>query len=301
MLGRDRFGKKPLYYWCSTDALVVRERDQGVLRTPPFPAADPRAIPAYLTFGYVPTPSTFLRGHPQPAARARAHARSRRGAPGRPLLGARAPVRRRRRAWAVTGLGCRRGPAPPDRCGEPELVSDRPARGVPERGDRLERGGRRDGTPERRTVTTFTIGFDDRDGYGRAPVRSSGCRALRDRPPRVRSRSECRRAGRAPRVASTTSRSAIRARSNLPPQRADARPRHRRALRRLRDELFGGLRALRRGVCGGAIRARAWAVARGRSPRAALVPPAALHGRVGNAQPSRRRRRTGCRRRTSGG
>ena len=40
----------------------------------------PGAIPAYLTFGYVPDAAHVLRGHPQPPARARAHLRARRRA-----------------------------------------------------------------------------------------------------------------------------------------------------------------------------------------------------------------------------
>ena len=32
VLGRDRVGKKPLYYWCSRRPARVRERDQGAVR-----------------------------------------------------------------------------------------------------------------------------------------------------------------------------------------------------------------------------------------------------------------------------
>jgi asparagine synthase (glutamine-hydrolysing) len=63
MLGRDRFGKKPLYYWSSPDTLVFASEIKGVLAHPEVPRElDADAIPAYLTFGYVPTPRTFFAG-----------------------------------------------------------------------------------------------------------------------------------------------------------------------------------------------------------------------------------------------
>jgi asparagine synthase (glutamine-hydrolysing) len=63
ILGRDRVGKKPLYYWASADAFVFASEIKAVLAHPAVPRElDPRAIPAYLTFGYVPTPRTFFAG-----------------------------------------------------------------------------------------------------------------------------------------------------------------------------------------------------------------------------------------------
>jgi asparagine synthase (glutamine-hydrolysing) len=63
ILGRDRFGKKPLYYWWSGDVLVFASEIKGVLAHPGVPRElDAMAIPAYLTFGYVPTPRTFYAG-----------------------------------------------------------------------------------------------------------------------------------------------------------------------------------------------------------------------------------------------
>jgi asparagine synthase (glutamine-hydrolysing) len=64
VLGRDRVGKKPLYYW-QDDAgtLVFASEIKGVLAHPLVPRElDAGAIPAYLTFGYVPTPRTFYDG-----------------------------------------------------------------------------------------------------------------------------------------------------------------------------------------------------------------------------------------------
>lgn len=63
VLGRDRVGKKPLYYWSSSEALVFGSEIKAVLAHPAVTRElDDAAIPAYLTFGYVPTPNTFFRG-----------------------------------------------------------------------------------------------------------------------------------------------------------------------------------------------------------------------------------------------
>src|SRR4051812_26200679 len=62
-LGRDRVGKKPLYYWRSASTFVFASEIKGVLSHPAVPCdLDERAISAYLTFGYVPTPHTFFAG-----------------------------------------------------------------------------------------------------------------------------------------------------------------------------------------------------------------------------------------------
>src|SRR4051794_28802623 len=63
ILGRDRVGKKPLHYWHSASAFVFASEIKGVLAHPEVPRElDERAISAYLTFGYVPTPHTFFAG-----------------------------------------------------------------------------------------------------------------------------------------------------------------------------------------------------------------------------------------------
>src|SRR5579864_5461156 len=63
VLGRDRLGKKPLYYWSSPDTFVFASEIKGVLAHPDVPCQlNERAISAYLTFGYVPTPETFFAG-----------------------------------------------------------------------------------------------------------------------------------------------------------------------------------------------------------------------------------------------
>src|SRR3954468_15163811 len=62
-IGRDRLGKKPLFYWHSGDRFVFASEIKGLFADSAVPRRlDPSAIPAYLTFGYVPTPRTFFDG-----------------------------------------------------------------------------------------------------------------------------------------------------------------------------------------------------------------------------------------------
>lgn len=62
-LGRDRLGKKPLFYSALPGTLVFASEIKAVLAHPAVVRElDPDALPAYLTFGYVPTPRTFFRG-----------------------------------------------------------------------------------------------------------------------------------------------------------------------------------------------------------------------------------------------
>jgi len=63
VLGRDRFGKKPLYYWTDGRRLVFGSEIKAVVADAGVPRRlDDEAIDAYLTFGYVPTPRTFYAG-----------------------------------------------------------------------------------------------------------------------------------------------------------------------------------------------------------------------------------------------
>jgi asparagine synthase (glutamine-hydrolysing) len=62
VLGRDRFGKKPLYYADCATAFVFGSEIKAVLAHPAVPRdLDEDALAAYLSFGYVPTPRTFYR------------------------------------------------------------------------------------------------------------------------------------------------------------------------------------------------------------------------------------------------
>ena len=63
VLGRDRLGKKPIYYWYEGNTLVFASEIKALLAHPVVPRRlDSEALPGYLTFGYVPTPRTFFEG-----------------------------------------------------------------------------------------------------------------------------------------------------------------------------------------------------------------------------------------------
>lgn len=60
---RDRAGKKPLYYWSGPNTFVFGSEIKAVLAHPDVPRRmNAEALPAYLTFGYVPSPRTFYEG-----------------------------------------------------------------------------------------------------------------------------------------------------------------------------------------------------------------------------------------------
>lgn len=63
VLGRDRAGKKPLYYWSNGDSFAFASEIKALFSSGMVPRdLDESAIPAYLMFGYVPTPRTIFRG-----------------------------------------------------------------------------------------------------------------------------------------------------------------------------------------------------------------------------------------------
>lgn len=63
VLGRDRLGKKPLYYWAHGESFVFGSEIKSVLAHPSVSAeVSPDAISAYLSFGYVPSPRTIYDG-----------------------------------------------------------------------------------------------------------------------------------------------------------------------------------------------------------------------------------------------
>jgi asparagine synthase (glutamine-hydrolysing) len=63
IIGRDRVGKKPLYYFFDGARLVFGSEIKSIFADESVPRRlDQEAIPAYLTFGYVPTPRTFFEG-----------------------------------------------------------------------------------------------------------------------------------------------------------------------------------------------------------------------------------------------
>lgn len=60
VLARDRPGKKPLYYYREGPTVVFASEIKGILQHPGVDRAlNPRAVPLYLTYGYVPSPETF--------------------------------------------------------------------------------------------------------------------------------------------------------------------------------------------------------------------------------------------------
>jgi asparagine synthase (glutamine-hydrolysing) len=60
ILARDRPGKKPLYYAQEGSTVVFGSEVKSILRHPMVDGRlNPRAVPLYLTFGYVPCPHTF--------------------------------------------------------------------------------------------------------------------------------------------------------------------------------------------------------------------------------------------------
>ncbi len=63
VLGRDRLGKKPLYYWTGPARFVFASEIKALMAHPWVGRQlQPGAIDAYLTFGYVPSPRTFFAG-----------------------------------------------------------------------------------------------------------------------------------------------------------------------------------------------------------------------------------------------
>jgi asparagine synthase (glutamine-hydrolysing) len=63
VLGRDRLGKKPLYYWYDGSTLVFGSEIKAVIAHPDVPSQlAPDVLSTYLGLGYVPTPRTFYDG-----------------------------------------------------------------------------------------------------------------------------------------------------------------------------------------------------------------------------------------------
>jgi asparagine synthase (glutamine-hydrolysing) len=61
LMARDRLGKKPLYYYQDDNHLIFASEIKAILAHPAVHAqVNPRVMPLYLTYGYVPGPSTFF-------------------------------------------------------------------------------------------------------------------------------------------------------------------------------------------------------------------------------------------------
>jgi asparagine synthase (glutamine-hydrolysing) len=171
VLGRDRVGKKPLFYWSGNGRLVFGSEVKVLFADPQVPRRLHRgAIPAYLTFGYVPTPRTFFEGvHSLP--------------PGHVLTfepGAMPVVERYWEPPLVAGNGFTRLHGRSDaaarevrshleRAVERRLISDVPLGAFLSGGiDSSTVVGIMAGLLDDR-VQTFTIGFEDREGFDERP------------------------------------------------------------------------------------------------------------------------------------
>lgn len=63
LLARDRFGKKPLYYFLDGSRLLFASEVKSILADPSVPRQlDPEALSAYLSLGYVPSPACIFKG-----------------------------------------------------------------------------------------------------------------------------------------------------------------------------------------------------------------------------------------------
>ena len=170
VLGRDRVGKKPLYYWHGDGTLVFGSELKAVLAAPEVPRTlENGAISAYLTFGYVPTPRTFFAGVQSLP-------------PGHVLTFEPGGVPRVERYWRPPLVG--KGPSRLERSEDDaarevralltdavsrRLISDVPLGAFLSGGiDSSAIVGMMAGLMDQ-PVETFTIGFDDRDGFDERP------------------------------------------------------------------------------------------------------------------------------------
>ena len=168
-LGRDRLGKKPLYYWSGPDTFVFASEIKGVLAHPAVSCQlDERALSAYLTFGYVPTPFTFYDGiRSLPPA----HTLSLESG-GQPRL-ERYWQLERQAADAVLDIGLEEAAAETraqlERAIRRRLIADVPLGAFLSGGIDSSAIVALMASVIGEPVKTFTIGFDDRDGFDERP------------------------------------------------------------------------------------------------------------------------------------
>jgi len=63
LLARDRFGKKPLYYWTNGRQLLFGSEIKAILADPSVPREiSPDSLSAYLSLGYIPCPASIFKG-----------------------------------------------------------------------------------------------------------------------------------------------------------------------------------------------------------------------------------------------
>lgn len=168
VLGRDRLGKKPLYYHSDGVHLAFASELKALLAHPGVPRRmNETALPDYLTFGYVATPDTFYADIKSlPPGHVLVHE------PGRPP--------ELKRYWRLETAGRRAGPtrmraaAPRVRAELRAAIHRRLIADVP-LGAFLSGGVDSSSVVALmselvdRPVATFTIGFDDQEGYDERP------------------------------------------------------------------------------------------------------------------------------------
>ncbi len=283
VLARDRFGKKPLYYFHDGRRLVFGSEIKSVLAHPHVPRelrAD--VIPDYLTFGYVPTPDTFYAGIQSVP-------------PGHVLVASTDGEVRLERYWGPRWPGARRrrgarrrharragrrGPPPAARRRQRRLVADVPLGAFLSGGIDSSAVVGLMSELQAAPVQDVHDRLRGRRRLRRAAVRASRRRASRHRAHGVRRQARRRRAARAPRLAPRPAVRRLERAADVPAQRADQPARDRRAVRRRRRRAVRRLRALRRRARARALRARR---AAGRAQRAGRA-------RRGRARAARRSR-----------
>src|SRR3954468_15176588 len=177
VLGRDRLGKKPLYYFFRDGAFVFGSELKAVLAHPAVPRElDSEAIAPYLSFGYVPSPRTIYAG-------------IRSVPPGCVLTVEDGSEPRIERYWQTP----RRSPSDPDLSYDEAVVEtrDRLRGAVAKRlisdvplGAFLSGGIDSSAVVAAmaevsdRPVETFTIGFDDTEGFDERPYAKTVAQAF---------------------------------------------------------------------------------------------------------------------------
>ncbi len=172
VLGRDRLGKKPLYYWCSGGRLVFGSEIKALFADPCGAApARPRRDPRLPDLRLRPDPAHVLRRRAQPPAGPRAHLRARGRAARSSATGSRrspawtaCPVPTSRSRDAAAGVRSRLEGAVRRR-----LISDVPLGAFLSGGIDSSAVVGIMASQLDRPVQTFTIGFDDREGFDERP------------------------------------------------------------------------------------------------------------------------------------
>ncbi len=170
--------------------------------------------------------------------------------------------------------GGRRGPLAPRGAVERRLVSDVPLGRVPQRRHRLERVvGIMAVAARPARSQTFTIGFDDREGFDERPYARLVAERHRHRPPRVRRPAGCGRPGRAARLAPRPAVRRLERGADLPAQRGHPRARDGRPLRATAaTRLFAGYERFAAGLAARRYAALPGAAARGGARRRRAAP-----------------------------